>query len=89
MVSFQLFYCNHTVVEQTKFFHSFHSIVLATKVSIERKNQLTADEITKLQGFYRQMIGPAVEIYRKDVAERGKSSRAFEEELVMHDGFDF
>lgn len=52
-----------------------HSILVATKVSIERKNYLTADEITKLQGLYRQMIGPSTEIYRKDRAERGKIDR--------------
>jgi hypothetical protein len=46
--------------------------LLATKVSIERKNYLTADESTKLKGLYRQMLGPAMEIYRKDRTERGK-----------------
>lgn len=46
---------------------------LATKVSIEKKNALTNDELTKLQGLYKQMLGPAIDIYRKDVAERGKN----------------
>ena len=48
---------------------------LATKVSIERKNMLTLDEVTKLQGLYRQMLGPAMEIHRKDSAERGKQKK--------------
>lgn len=33
---------------------------------------LTGDEIGKLQGLYKQMLGPAIDIYRKDVADRGK-----------------
>jgi hypothetical protein len=47
-------------------------LILATKVSIERKNTLTTDERTKLQGLYKQMLGPAIEIYRKDTVERGE-----------------
>jgi hypothetical protein len=46
--------------------------ISATKVSIEKKMMLTTDEITKLQGLYTQMLGPALDIYRKDKAERGK-----------------
>jgi Holliday junction resolvasome RuvABC ATP-dependent DNA helicase subunit len=45
---------------------------VATKVSIERKDVLNIDEITKLQGLYKQMYKPAIDIYRKDTAERGK-----------------
>jgi hypothetical protein len=44
----------------------------ATKVSIERKDMLSSDELSKLQGFYRQMLGPAIEIHRKDLTERGE-----------------
>ncbi|CAF0900115.1 unnamed protein product [Rotaria sp. Silwood1] len=49
----------------------------ATKVSIEKKNILTNEEITKLQGLYKQMLGPAYEIYQKDRVDRDLSNYLF------------
>ncbi|UJR28669.1 hypothetical protein I4U23_009898 [Adineta vaga] len=49
----------------------------ATKVSIAKKNMLTADELTKLQGLYKQMLRPAIDIYRKDKVERDLPGSAF------------
>lgn len=53
---------------------SWYRLFLATKVSIERKNILTTDEVSKLQGLYHQMLGPAMEIQRRDLMERGKDT---------------
>jgi hypothetical protein len=33
------------------------------------------DEITKLQSLYKQMLGPAIDIYQRDRAERGKTRK--------------
>jgi Holliday junction resolvasome RuvABC ATP-dependent DNA helicase subunit len=55
---------------------------IATKVSIERKDVLNIDEITKLQGLYKQMYKPAIDIYRKDTAERGKIKEKNEKNLI-------
>jgi len=49
------------------------NLILATKVSIERKDILTTDEFNKLQGLYTQMLGPAIEIYQQDKDQRGRS----------------
>ena len=54
---------------EKKLYKSFFS---ATKVSIERRDVLTKDEFHKLEGLYKQMLGPAVEIHRKDKEKRGK-----------------
>lgn len=51
----------------------FHEIFSATKVSIERKNTLTTDEMNKLETLYKQMLSPAIDIHRRDIADRGKS----------------
>jgi len=50
----------------------FNTSFLAKKVSIERRDILTNDQINKLQQMYRQKLGPATEIYRKDKEERGR-----------------
>lgn len=42
----------------------------ATKVSIEKRQNMSVDEAGKLHGFYKQMLGPAKEIYQKDQFER-------------------
>ncbi|CAF1377156.1 unnamed protein product, partial [Didymodactylos carnosus] len=42
----------------------------ATKVSIEKMNTQTKEDLTRLQTLYKQMLGPAVEVYEKDVRER-------------------
>jgi hypothetical protein len=47
-------------------------LILASRVSITKKDTLTPDEITKLEGLYKQMLRPAIDIYRKDKAERGR-----------------
>ncbi|CAF4427297.1 unnamed protein product, partial [Adineta steineri] len=38
---------------------------------------LTSDEVTKLQGLYKQMLRPAIDIYRKDKAERDLTGSFF------------
>ncbi|CAF3064750.1 unnamed protein product [Rotaria socialis] len=59
----------------------FFPIVLlqpyASKVSIERHDILTTEELNKLQGLYAQMVRPAMEIYRKDTEERYLSEKLF------------
>ncbi|CAF4058119.1 unnamed protein product [Rotaria sordida] len=49
----------------------------ATRVSIERHDILTIEELDKLQGFYTQMLRPAMEIFRKDKDERYLSEQSF------------
>lgn len=46
--------------------------ILATKVSVERRDILTTDEFKKLQGLYLQKLGSATQIYEQDKEERGR-----------------
>jgi len=50
-------------------------LFIATKVSIERQKSLNAEEKTKLRALYKQMLGPAIDIYRKDATERGTKQK--------------
>lgn len=56
-------------------FDTFSFSFLATKVSIERKNVLSTNEIERLEKLYQQMLGPAMDIYRRDQNERGKNEK--------------
>ena len=55
---------------------SFSFDFSATKVSIERKNILSPDEIERLEKLYQQMLGPAIDIYRRDLTERGEEKQS-------------
>lgn len=46
--------------------------ILATKVSIEKRDILSAAETKKLQELYVQKMGPAKVIYEEDREQRGK-----------------
>ncbi|CAF1350584.1 unnamed protein product, partial [Didymodactylos carnosus] len=42
----------------------------AKKVSIERMDTQTKEDLRRLQALYKQMLGPAVEVYEKDMRKR-------------------
>lgn len=50
----------------------FRLRISATKVSIERKDKFSNDEFDRLEKLYKQLLGPAINIYRVDKRARGK-----------------
>ena len=76
--SFPLYYFNPTVKHRTceLVFERFRWRFSATKVSIERRDKFSKDEFDHLERLHKQMLGPAINIFRTDKHARGKDDQS-------------